>query len=71
MPKIPVLSTRFLNSTIVTTQKFFKDNVNFCSTFCFANERAKKLKKLMDISQQNLLYTQKLKNKIYNKNIKP
>ena len=52
-------------------QVFFEDNVNPCSRFRSANELAKELKELIDICQQNLLYTQKLQKRAYDKSMKP
>ena len=37
-------------------QVSFEDNVNACSRSCSANKRAKELRELMDIYQQNLLH---------------
>ena len=50
---------------------FFKDIIDSCSRSCSANKLAKKLRKLMDICQQNLLYAQKLYKKAYDKGMKP
>ena len=48
-------------------QVFFKDDVDSCS----ADKLAKKLRELIDICQQNLLYAQKLQKKVHDKDIKP
>ena len=48
----------------------FKDDVDSCSKFCSANKLAKKLKKLMDICQQNLLHAQELQKRVYDKSVK-
>ena len=39
---------------------FFKNDVDLCSKSRSANKLVKELKELMDICQQNLLYTQEL-----------
>ena len=49
----------------------FENDVNSCFRFRFANKPAKELKELMDICQQNLLYTQKLQKKTHDKGVKP
>ena len=41
-------------------QVSFKDNINPCFRSYFANKLAKELRKLIDICEQNLFYTQKL-----------
>ena len=41
-------------------QVSFKDDVDSHSRFCSANKLAKKLRELIDICQQNLLYAQEL-----------
>ena len=52
-------------------QVFFKNDVNFYSRSCFANELAKKLSKLIDIYQQNLLHAQEFQKRAYDKSVKP
>ena len=50
---------------------FFKDDIVPCSRSCSADEMAKKLRELIDICQQNLLYAQKLQKRVYDKSVKP
>ena len=52
-------------------QVSFENNLNSCSRSYSTNKLAKKLKKLIDICQQNLLHTQKLQKKVYDKSVKP
>ena len=52
-------------------QVSFKNNVDPCSKSYSAHEPAKKLRKLINICQQNLLHTQKPQKKAYNKGVKP
>ena len=52
-------------------QVFFENNVNPRSKSCFANELAKKLRKLIDICHQNLLYAKKFQKKPHDKGVKP
>ncbi len=49
---------------------FFKDETNPCLKSHFTNKLTEKLKKLIKICYQNLLYIQKLQKKTYNKKIK-
>ena len=49
---------------------FFEDDVSFFSRSRFANKLAKELRELIDICWQNLLNTQKLQKKAYDKGIK-
>ena len=44
-------------------QVFFKYNINLCFKFYFTNKLVKELRKLIDIYQQNLFYTQELQKK--------
>ena len=48
----------------------FKKNVDPHSRSCFADKLAEKLKELIEICCQNLLYIQKLQKKAYNKGVK-
>lgn len=49
----------------------FKNEINLCFKSCYAYKLAKKLKDLMLICQQNLLYAQKTQNQAYNNSVKP
>lgn len=61
---------RFFSSTVAIILAFLsKDDVDSRSKSCSANKFAKELKKLISISQQNLLHTQKLKYRVYNKGV--
>ncbi len=51
-------------------QVLFQEDVNPPSRSCFANKLANKLKRLIEICYQNLLYIQKLQKKAYDKGIK-
>lgn len=53
------------------TQTFFKNKYNIYSKSFSAHKLATKLRKLMNICYQNLLYTQDLQKKAYNKGVKP
>ena len=48
----------------------FKENINLYSKSCSANKLVKELGKLIKITYQNLLYTQKLQKKAHNKRVK-
>lgn len=50
---------------------FFGDNVNLHSRSSSANKSTKKIRELMSIYQQNLIYTLKLQTQTYNKGVKP
>lgn len=49
---------------------FFEDEVNPCSRLRLADKQTKKLRKLIWIYQQNLLYTQKLQKQAHDKGMK-
>ena len=49
---------------------FLKKDINSYSRSCLAKELAKKLRDLMSIDQQNLLYVQKLQKQAHNKSVK-
>ena len=49
---------------------FFKDNVDFRLKSRFANKLAEKLKKLMEVCYQNLLYVQELQKKAHDQGVK-
>ena len=49
----------------------FKDDIDPCSRSCSVNELAKKLRKLIDIYQQNLFHAQELQKRAHNKDVKP
>ncbi len=49
---------------------FFKEDVDPHSKSCFANKLAEKLRKLMEVCYQILLYVQELQKKAHNKGVK-
>lgn len=49
---------------------FFKEKTDLYLKSSFANKLLNKLRKLINIYYQNLLYSQKLYKKVYNKRVK-
>ncbi len=49
---------------------FFKEDIDLCLKFHFANKLAKELKELMEVCYQNLLYAQELQKRVHDKGIK-
>ena len=62
--------TLFKLSYSYHSKVLFKEDINFYLRFCSIDKLAKKLKGLMKICCQNLLYTQELQKKAYDKGVK-
>ncbi len=48
----------------------FKEDVDLCSKSCLANKLVNKLRDLIEVYCQNLLYVQKLQKRAYDKKVK-